>query len=42
MNITYAIKRLFEFFNLPHKNRKTYITRGINNSLVKRFNAKAY
>lgn len=33
---------LFEFYNLPHKNRKTYITRGINNSLVKRFNNKAY
>ena len=33
---------LFEFYNLPHKNRKTYITRGINNSLVKRFNDKRY
>lgn len=33
---------LFEFYNLPHKNRKTYITRGVNNALVKKFNDKAY
>ena len=33
---------LFEFYNLKHENRKTYITRGLNNSLVKRFNDKKY
>lgn len=33
---------LFEFYNLKPKNRKTYITRGVNNALVKKFNNKEY
>lgn len=33
---------LFEFYNLKSANRKTYITRGVNNALVKKYNNKAY
>ncbi len=33
---------LFEFYDIPSNKRKTYITRGVNNSLVKRFNNKDY
>lgn len=30
---------LFEFYTLNRKQRKTYVTRGVNNALVKKFNA---
>lgn len=33
---------LFEFYNLSRNQRKTYITRGVNNALVKKFNDKQY
>lgn len=33
---------LFEFYALNKEQRKTYITRGINNTLVKKFNDKSY
>lgn len=29
---------LFEFYNLNRKQRKTYVTRGVNNALVKKYN----
>ncbi len=31
----------FEFYNLNNEERKTYITRGINNEIIKRFNDKS-
>ena len=31
---------LFEFYNLNRKQRKTYVTRGVNNALVKKYNNK--
>ncbi len=31
---------LFEFYNLNTKQRKTYVTRGVNNALVKKFNRR--
>ena len=30
----------FEFYNLNSKQRKTYLTRGKNNEIIKRFNEK--
>ena len=30
---------LFEFYTLTRKQRKTYVTRGVNNALVKKFNS---
>lgn len=33
---------LFEFYNLNSAQRKTFVTRGVNNALVRRFNAKEY
>ncbi len=33
---------LFEFYNLNSKQRKTYITRGVNNALVKKYNSKKH
>lgn len=32
---------LFEFYNLTSSQRKTYVTRGTNNALVKKYNAKS-
>ena len=32
---------LFEFYNLNGKQRKTYVTRGVNNALVKKFNDRS-
>ena len=32
----------FEFYNLNNKERKTYLTRGKNNEIIRRFNDKAY
>ncbi len=34
--------KVFEFYNLKHANRKTFITRGVNNALVRKFNDKKY
>lgn len=31
---------LFEFYTLNRKQRKTYVTRGVNNALVKKFNSR--
>lgn len=33
---------LFEFYNLNSAQRKTFVTRGINNALVKKYNLKEY
>ena len=33
---------LFEFYNLTAAQRKTYVTRGVNNALVKKYNAREY
>jgi len=33
--------RLFEFYNKNHQQRSTYITRGMNNTLVKKYNHAA-
>ncbi len=33
---------LFEFYSLTRKQRKTYVTRGVNNALVKKFNSRDY
>lgn len=33
---------LFEFYNLNAKQRETYVTRGVNNALVKKFNNRDY
>lgn len=30
----------FEFYNLKHKERKTFITRGVNNFIIKKYNKK--
>jgi glutathione synthase/RimK-type ligase-like ATP-grasp enzyme len=38
----YMDYKLFEFYNLNSKQRKTIITRGINNSIVKKYNDKKY
>ena len=32
---------LFEFYTLTRKQRKTYVTRGVNNALVKKFNDRS-
>ena len=33
---------LFEFYNLKAAKRKTFVTRGVNNALVKKYNSKEY
>jgi len=33
---------LFEFYNLNAKQRKTYVTRGVNNALVKKYNDRNF
>ena len=33
---------LFEFYNLTEAQRKTYVTRGVNNALVKKYNDRNY
>lgn len=33
---------LFEFYNLNANQRKTYVTRGVNNALVKKYNSRDY
>ena len=38
----YTDYRLFEMYNLNEKQRKTIVTRGINNDLVKRYNNPEY
>ena len=38
----YTDYRLFEFYNLNGVQRKTFLTRGKNNQIVKRYNQKEY
>ena len=38
----YTDYRLFEMYNLNEKQRRTIVTRGINNDLVKRYNNPEY
>lgn len=33
---------IFEMYNVPRQNRKTYLTRGMNNKFIKRFNNKNF
>lgn len=40
MELGYSDYNLFEMYNLNEKQRKTYLTRGRNNSLIKKYNKK--